>query len=305
MNISASKLKTSFILTLKSAKLWSIFKLLKFSKPLLTAFSLSVSALTYGWAYGPLFGVALVGVLMVHEMGHIMALRQRGFNVPGPVFIPFLGAAIFIPKVDCRETEAWIGIGGPVIGMSVAVLCFLLYEITGWGVLLPITFLGVMLNVFNLIPISPMDGGRILQVLGHWPKYIGGTFLIGLTFYLRDPGLVMIWILCLDAFALPQYATPKVGVGLWVSMATLFAMGYGNEGHWHMVFDLSLAVLFCLVLWNRDYRIYKTPEEFAKNVLARDERPFPKAFIMQGYTAAYLALCGVGALLLTAVHLPK
>lgn len=300
MNSIVRKMNAGLMLTAKSAKLFSVFKLLKFSKPIITALSLCVSAVAYGAAYGPLFGISLVGVLMVHEMGHIAALRQRGIITPGPVFIPFLGAAIFIPKMDCRETEAWVGIGGPAVGMSLAILCLGLYYLTGWGILLPITYLGVILNLFNLLPVSPLDGGRILQVLGTWPKYVGGVLLIAYTLYTRDPGLCIIWVLILDAFRLPRYWAYKIAIFLWVSMCSLFLLGYGVEPYWNKIVDATLITLLISILWARDS---KTWEAVTRDWEA--PRLLPSNAVKQSYTLGYLAILGTGVLLINLIHIPS
>ena len=73
----------------KSIKLVVIFKAMKFTKVLVTLVSMLLSAVIYGFWLGPWFGIGLVLMLFIHEMGHVIALRLKGFETSGPVFIPF------------------------------------------------------------------------------------------------------------------------------------------------------------------------------------------------------------------------
>lgn len=146
--------------TMKSAKLVSILKLMKFTKIIVTASTLALSTVAYGWAFGPWFGVGLIAMLTIHEMGHVIALRWKGYPISLPVFIPFLGAVIFTKDHGDRETEAYIGYGGPLLGSIAAFLCMAAGLLTGSSLLLLTAFLGVYLNLFNMLPIRPLDGGR-------------------------------------------------------------------------------------------------------------------------------------------------
>src|ERR1700733_275442 len=189
---------TGMILVLvKSTKIVAILKVLKFSKPLITVISMLVSTILYGLWLGPWFAVGLISMLFIHEMGHIIALRIKGYETHGPVFIPFLGALIFAPKFNNRDTEAYIAFGGPLIETIGALACFAIWFFTGRTseIFLLVSYVGVSLNLFNLIPVSPMDGGRIMQIVGAWVKYIGFGLLITFTLAARQPQLLMIWIL--------------------------------------------------------------------------------------------------------------
>jgi Zn-dependent protease len=256
-----NRLQAGFILTIKSTKLFTAFKLFKFSKPIITMLSMCISALLYGAAYGPLFGVLLVAVLFIHEMGHVMAIRQRGMPVQGPIFIPFLGAAVFLPDMGDRETEAWIGIGGPVVGMTFAALCWVLYEVTGWGIMLPVAYIGVILNLFNLIPLSPLDGGRILQPLGVWPKYFGIVALFALTLWRHDPGLLMIWILCLDSFGSARGYTPKLGMSVCLCFLGLVTVK-NPSGQRCLIWSWHLCWFSCFTRGTEPCLRLTMPEQF-------------------------------------------
>src|SRR3954471_24837974 len=99
-------------------------------------------------------------------MGHYVAARQRGLDVGAPTFIPFIGAWVQLKYMPHdAETEAYVGIAGPVAGTAACVGCY--YAARYWGepLLLALAYAGCMINLFNLLPLSPLDGGRITAVL--------------------------------------------------------------------------------------------------------------------------------------------
>lgn len=102
-------------------------KMMKVAKPLVTMITVLLSVLAYGWAYGSwYFAAGLVIMILIHEFGHVIAIRQQGLPAAPMVFIPFLGAAIFVPPLKTRHTEAVVGIGGPLLGTIGAVAAFAL-----------------------------------------------------------------------------------------------------------------------------------------------------------------------------------
>ena len=124
--------------------------------------SMGVYALIYGWRYA----VGFVAMLLIHEMGHYVAARQRGIDVGMPTFIPFVGAWVELKnRPHDAETEAYIGLGGPLLGTVGAIGAWWFahsYDAT-W--LLAVAYSGFFINLFNLIPLPPLDGGRITAVL--------------------------------------------------------------------------------------------------------------------------------------------
>jgi Zn-dependent protease len=121
------------------------------------AASLGVYWSMYGWA----FALGLVLSIYIHEMGHVVALRQYGFPASAPMFIPGLGAFIRMrgvkvpPLVDSR-----IGLAGPVYGTGAAIAAFVLFRITGLAIWSAIAHFGALVNLFNLIPVWQLDGSR-------------------------------------------------------------------------------------------------------------------------------------------------
>src|SRR5207249_7418133 len=143
-----------------------------------TIISLIVSFGGYALVFGPWFAVALVVMILVHEMGHVVEIRRQGMQATAPIFIPFLGAAIFQRShpTDALK-QAQIGIAGPIAGTLGATAALVLYLSTGWDVLLLAAALGFFLNLLNLIPVWQLDGSWILAPVSKW-VYVGGFALV-------------------------------------------------------------------------------------------------------------------------------
>ncbi len=240
----------ALLVSTKLTKLAKAAKFLKVAKPMITLVTMSISAIAYAFWLGPWFAIGLVGMLFVHEMGHVFAMQKRGFQASAPVFIPFLGAVIFAPKMDSRDDEAFIGIGGPVLGSLAALAVLGVWFLVGDKesdlavILLMVSYVGIFLNLFNLVPIRPLDGGRITQAVGPWFKYVGVAALAVVSFLFQEPVILFIWILVLpEITALPLKLRAMLGVGLWVSMVTLMGLGYSHQPFWIDVFDSVMAAL--------------------------------------------------------------
>lgn len=177
-----------------------LLTLLKSGKLLTTAGTMIVSLGAYALAYGWRFAAGFIALLFAHEMGHFIAARQRGLNVGALTFIPFVGAWIEMKDMPHdAETEAYVGFGGPFVGTLATLFCYFLARVVDSSVLLAIAYVGFFLNLFNLIPISPLDGGRITAVLT--PRiWLAGIPLLLAWFYWR-PSPMLIFIVVL---ALPQ-----------------------------------------------------------------------------------------------------
>ena len=124
--------------------------------------AIGVYAIVFGWRYA----VGIVAMLFVHEMGHYLAARQRGVDVGMPTFIPFVGAWIELKqKPHDAETEAYIGLAGPMLGTVGAIGAYFLARNYGTSWLLAVAYTGFFINLINLIPLPPLDGGRVTAVL--------------------------------------------------------------------------------------------------------------------------------------------
>ena len=165
-----------------AAALFALFKyggVLLLKLPALgTLVSVLISFAGYAWLRGPWFAAALISMIFVHEMGHVLEIRRQGMQATAPIFIPFLGAAIFqrSPPTSALK-QAQIGIAGPIAGTIGATAAYLLYLSTGWDVLLLAAVLGFIINLFNLIPVWQLDGSWILAPVSKW-VYVAGYGLV-------------------------------------------------------------------------------------------------------------------------------
>ncbi len=95
------------------------------------------------------------------------------------------------------ETEAYVGIAGPVAGTVAAMACYYAAEYTQSQLLLALAYAGFMINLFNLIPLSPLDGGRITAIISPKVWWLGVPILIGLFIMNHSPMLLLIAILAI------------------------------------------------------------------------------------------------------------
>jgi Zn-dependent protease len=154
--------------------------------------SLVVYAFVFGWKYAAGF----IALLFVHEMGHYIAARQRGLPVGLPTFIPFLGAWIELKQLPHdAQTEAYVGLGGPLLGTVGALLAYLLARNAQAPWLLAVAYAGFFLNLFNMIPLSPLDGGRITAVLSPRIWLLGAPMLGALFWWRPSPTLLIVALL--------------------------------------------------------------------------------------------------------------
>lgn len=174
----------------------SIFLLLKASK----FGGVLISMLISIWAYALLFPVAvsigLVIMILIHEMGHVIAAKQKGLPVSAPLFIPFVGALITMKKHPRDAvTEAYIAMGGPLLGTIGAVVALLLALLLDSQLLLVTAYIGFFINLINLLPIHPLDGGRISTAVTRWLWLVGLVGGLVVIIYLSSILLFIIWAL--------------------------------------------------------------------------------------------------------------
>lgn len=176
--------------------LFWLFAAGKMGKLLTTGGTMLVSLLVYGLAFGWRYGAGFLVLLFVHEMGHYVAARQRGLAVGAPAFIPFVGAWIQLKDMPHDvETEAYVGFAGPLAGTVAAMACYFAARDTGSELLLALSYAGCMLNLFNLIPISPLDGGRITAIISPKVWLFGMPLLAALFFVRPSPMLILVAVL--------------------------------------------------------------------------------------------------------------
>ncbi|WP_298694148.1 site-2 protease family protein [uncultured Sulfuricurvum sp.] len=182
----------------------------KLGKVFITGGSMLISIVAYSFIFGWWYAIGFVLLIFIHEMGHYMAARQRGVNVGVPTFIPFIGAWIALKEqpVDV-ENEAYIGFAGPFVGTFAALIVYYLSRVYDSNLLLALAYSGFFINLFNLIPISPLDGGRISAVLTPRIWFLGVPLLIGFFFFFPSPMLIVLAILAFPQLKLAWNYDPE------------------------------------------------------------------------------------------------
>jgi Zn-dependent protease len=177
-----------------------LFSGAKLSKVLVSAGSMLLTIWVYAQIHGAKFAVGFVVMLLIHEMGHYIAARQRNLDVGLPAFIPFVGAWINLREHPHNaETEAFVAFAGPFVGSLAAFAAYFYASSNSDDFWMALAYSGFMLNLFNMIPISPLDGGRITQVLSPRIWLLGVPMLIALFLYRPSPMLVLIGIMALPS----------------------------------------------------------------------------------------------------------
>lgn len=173
-----------------------LFILLKFSKFGATFISMFITVIVYSLFFGWKFALGLVILLLIHENGHLLAAKKIGLPVSKPIFIPFVGAFISMKEMPkSAKEEAIIGLGGPLLGGLAAMACFFLYDTFDETYWLAIGYVGCFLNLFNLVPLGFLDGGRIATAISLW-LWVPGTAILGvLAFKLGSPLVFLVLIL--------------------------------------------------------------------------------------------------------------
>jgi Zn-dependent protease len=150
--------------------------------------SLGVYWAAFGWA----FALGLVLSIYVHEMGHVAALRRYGIAASAPMFIPGLGALVRLKQypVDPRE-DARVGLAGPLWGLGAAAVAYGVGHFTGWSSWLAIARVGAWINLFNLVPLWQLDGGRGFRALTRGQRIIAAIAL-GVDWWLTSEGMLLL-----------------------------------------------------------------------------------------------------------------
>jgi len=160
-----------------------------------TAASMLVSIAAYAWIWGLPFAVGFVALIFVHELGHVVELRRQGVPASAPLFIPFLGAVIGMKQLpDDAWKEARVALAGPILGSVGAAAFLVAASVSGSDLLMALAFVGFFLNLFNLIPIVPLDGGRAVGALHPAIWLVGLLMMVAIAVVSPNPILIIIVI---------------------------------------------------------------------------------------------------------------
>lgn len=173
-----------------------------------------VSVVVYSTLFGWAFAIGLVILLFVHEMGHALVMKLKGIPVGGMVFIPMLGAAVIMRRMPrSAKDEAEVGIAGPIAGALASLVC-LLIALSGpdmprlWASL---AYFGFLMNLFNLAPVVPFDGGRIASAIDRRLWVIGLVVVIAVQIWEWMNGVNSVWLLLIIVMAATQFWTRNQG----------------------------------------------------------------------------------------------
>lgn len=177
--------------------------------------SLGAYALRYGWPWA----TALIALLFVHEMGHYIFMKAAGLNPKAPVFIPFVGAFVAMDKLPDKEsTRAWSALAGPLLGGVTAVACFYIGEANNIAFLTHAAYFGILLNLLQLVPARPLDGGFVMESVAPWFRIPGAILLLLIGYLLEAWLLVIIGVISLfggrgdDHFLVKASVPDKLGI---------------------------------------------------------------------------------------------
>jgi Zn-dependent protease len=159
-------------------------------KLLTTAGTALVSVAAYSLWFGWTFAVGFVLLLFVHEMGHVIQLRREGIKASAPMFVPFLGAFISAKSLgDNALAEARVGLAGPILGTAGAAACLVLGEATNSDFFRALAYIGFFLNLINLVPLVPFDGGRAMAAMAPAMWFVGLGVMVALLLLSGNPFL--------------------------------------------------------------------------------------------------------------------
>lgn len=227
-----------------AGKLKLLVPLLKLAK-LPTLLSMLLSVWVYGRMWGTPFALGFVLLIFVHELGHALVLRQQGIPAGAPVFIPFVGAVIAMKGLP-RDAwvESLVGIGGPLLGSAGALVCLLVGFSTHLAFWYALAHTGFLINLFNMIPISPLDGGRIVGVISRW-LWVAG-YAVGIAVFLTTHHPLLLVILLLGLFEVVRSFRARQAGYYAVAPGRRVAMAAGYFG---------LVALLALGMWATGLRL--------------------------------------------------
>lgn len=169
-----------------------------------TIFSMLLSLGVYWTIWGWKFALGLVLSIYVHEMGHVVALRKYGVKASAPLFLPGLGAVILARQHPSSPREdAEIGLAGPIYGLGAAVASLGLWLATKQPIFVAIAVAGAWINLFNLLPIWPLDGGRAFRALSR-PQRLFATAAVAASWFAVQDGMLILLLIVTAARSLEK-----------------------------------------------------------------------------------------------------
>ena len=279
------------------AKFAKLVKSVAVLKPLIVLASAFASVFAYSFMLGWGFAVGFVAMLFVHEMGHVMAAKARGFKTSAPIFIPFVGALITMSDMGDREDEAFIGIGGPLVGGLAAMLLMVPIVLLKHppAILIGVCYTALFVNLFNLVPVRPLDGGRVLQATGDFARYAAGAGALLLPFLLRQPFFFIIWIIALSHIQMSRKNRLLAGLSIQAMILVLCLERVWGSGTVELII---VQIAATIINWGNYLEGTETP-------VPKDLRPHLPVERRWMWAGAYLGLATmlIWAMVVTHHHL--
>lgn len=207
-------------------KFKSLLIFLKFAKFGITSLTMAVTIWVYALFYGWAFGAGIVILIFLHEMGHALAIRMKGIRAGAPVFIPFVGAFITMKELPKDvKVESFIAYGGPLAGGLASTISYWLFKEWGNPLFLVLAYVGFLMNLFNLIPFSPLDGGRIVAAVS--TKIWGAGLLFILLFFLKTHNPILMMILVFGGLQIWNRRNKKDTDGAYYEVESSYRLNMG------------------------------------------------------------------------------
>lgn len=170
-------------------------------------FMLFVSLAAYWVLFGPIFAVIVVGLIVIHELGHYICMKFNGLNPKPMMFVPFLGAYVQMEKMPADQaTDAWVSLAGPLLG-GVTSAAFYYGATTQNLFFVAAGSVGLFLNLLQLIPAKPLDGGFVVNAISKWLLIPGVGLVFAYAFFFHSFIFAIIGIIAFMS-AVGQFKNP-------------------------------------------------------------------------------------------------
>jgi Zn-dependent protease len=197
-----------------------------------TLLSMLASIGVYWAAFGWRFAIGLVATTYVHEIGHVVELRRLGIAASAPMFVPGLGAFVRLRAAPSSASDdARAGLAGPRFGLAASLACVLIGLAADAPAWLAIGRVSAWINLFNLLPLGSLDGGRAFRPLGRGQRW-ALTALIAIAYLLTGEAMLILIGLgaLLASLASPGTGDRRAAVEYAALMVMLVAIGWVTAG---------------------------------------------------------------------------
>ncbi|GLS89894.1 Zn-dependent protease [Psychromonas marina] len=240
------------------------FKLLKSAKVIKVVLA-GASIAAYSWLFSFQFALALIACLVFHEYGHIKAMKHFGMKTKGIYLIPFMGGlAMSDEKINTRWQDVVISIMGPTFGLFMSIMALIAYWVTGETFFAGLAAFNALLNLFNLLPILPLDGGHILKSIsfsmnstaglvaciagagiGVYLSYSLGLALLGFMLLIGSVEIIFEWKTRHQSHLLPLDRYGQLFSAAWyfLTVGALIAIIWYFAGSGDEILSLPLKIL--------------------------------------------------------------